>query len=421
MYDISGTGIIDSFSSIKKDDYKKNKNTINILKIVIMAIFVIFIISFIFYTCYQNSFILAFCIICIIAIIGITLYIMIILTTIKYNTYLTSDNSDNSGIKNSMCKNINIIQSGNSKIVKLLITFLLFIFSLLCFFESYTTNKYLYKDQLVKYNFNGSEKKGLRQFLKFIGINHKIDYKNIIEDNTTDSSFNEIDNNKYINKFIEEKPGQSSGQSLKYNLKGEYVLTLLTSTIGLLSPFLKLGFEVLFMWLYFIFYIPFLIIIRYLIYFISTILYKYIIKGKGKGKLTIIKQILSIFFEKHISYFEIYSKYTQKDGVFKNSTKINEEINENIKSLNKFSKNNEVNYRSGLNQLPFGLPFMSLTTIITKIVSLIYHNIIINRSSKKQIISSKSDGKLDKIKINTSDIFYLNFLLDKTNIKDENI
>ena len=72
-----------------------------------------------------------------------------------------------------------------------------------------------------------------------------------------------------------------------------------------------------------------------------------------------INEFLAIMFEKNVSYFNKAAKYQYK---------VHEKnINKNFKNL--LEKDNDV----GLKFLPLGLPWMTISTIISKILLFIYN------------------------------------------------
>tara|TARA_B110000037_G_C17100088_1_gene497631 strand:- start:1708 stop:2406 length:699 start_codon:yes stop_codon:yes gene_type:complete len=191
-----------------------------------------------------------------------------------------------------------------------------------------------------------------------------------------------------INHDIKE---DNASVSLRQKSGISYLLNLPVAFLGTFTPWVKFGFE---MGLFLFFPLPYFIVlisIRYVLYLVSTILFKI----SNKKKSSTINQILSILFEKHISYFELAYKYKKEVP--------NKNIPNNIKFLD--GNKNDDYRRLGLKYLPYGLPWMTISTIFEKVITYLYYKLF------NKYISKDTN--------NMFDIYYLSFL-DRINKKAEN-
>tara|TARA_R110002074_G_scaffold2741_2_gene15396 strand:+ start:2602 stop:4536 length:1935 start_codon:yes stop_codon:yes gene_type:complete len=299
-----------------------------------------------------------------ITIIG-TVFSLVFTSNSKYKYIAVSDTTidikDNFNTKNiSTCDNIKMNNFGFTNIRKVLLIFISYVISLVCFLQTYTLGKEFNKENMVNFKFLKNFKMGIFPIESYIS-------------NT----------NLFLNININDEKKKELN-------KNHTFFNVVTGFIGTFSPYLKLSSDIS---LFLLFPIPYFIImmaLRYITYIISTILFRKIKKIKSSSNT--IPNLLSILFERPSKYFELASKYGDLGS--KNKTSTN--INKNIKNFN------GTNDKMGFKYLPYGLPWMTVSTIIKKIIMLLYYLRI-------EKIKIKDSNKKD-IKIKTSDIYYLSFM-----------
>ena len=357
---------LNNIIDISKNEVSQEENTnIFIFRIILISvIFVLFIMSFImFFTSSYKKITIAWGISIFNGILIVGLVMCFIGLVRSISQYVATTDNIN-GSKISTCNNISVDESNINNIGKVLFIFVSYVVSLICFLQVYTLGKIYNSENMIDFKYKNisnnttpnntptNKKKQDSLFKLIFGIKPK----NV-----------EINKNNFLKKENTDNK-QSS-------------INILVAFIGTLSPYLKLSTDLS---LFLLFPIPYFVIIitlRYIIYIISTILFRNIKKNKTEN---IIPELLSILFERQSSYFKLASKYGNKS-----INNLNNSIKNNIKKFNNVSDDTQP-----FKYLPYGLPWMTVSTIIKKIIMLMYYSVIKNINKN----------------IKTSDIYYLSFI-----------
>ena len=351
---------LNNIIDISKNEVSQKENTnIFIFRIILISvIFVLFIMFFImFFFIRYGKTIIAWGISIFNGILIVGLVMCFIGLVRSISQYVATTDNIN-GLKISTCNNISVDESNINNIKKVLFVFVSYVVSLICFLQVYTLGKIDNNENMINFEYNILPIPRWKKVLKSIfNIKHN------------DTSYNYTSAIK------------------KFNIKSSSI-NILVAFIGTLSPYLKLSTDLSLFLLFPIPYVIVIVVLRYIIYIISTILFRNIKKNKTEN---IIPELLSILFEKQSSYFKLASKYGNKS-----IPKSNKNIQNNISKFNTVSDDMQ-----GFKYLPYGLPWMTVSTIIKKIIMLIYHSVIKNMNKKIK----NTDNQ-----IKTSDIYYLSFI-----------